>query len=106
PSGEGYVGAELEVGVRAPDLVFGVAKESVLEARLRRGPALETELEVRLVERLEAEPASSDQLKSWAPWGWRNLRETALAPLVVRGVIACTAETWHLATDVAPAFSS
>jgi hypothetical protein len=105
-SPELYVGAELEIGVRAPDLVFGQAEPAVLAARLAAGSALASELEVRLVERLLAQAASTEELKAWAPWGWRNLRETALASLADRGAIGCADDTWQVVADVRPPFRS
>jgi hypothetical protein len=100
-----YVGAELEIGVRAPDLCFGRANQTVLDARLSGGFALASDLEVRLVERLGAQGASTSELRAWAPWGWRNLREGALASLAARGVVSCIDEHWYVALDARAPFS-
>lgn len=92
---------ELDALRAAPDLVGG-RRGSGFERRLRLGPDPVTSvLELRLLE--FAQGVSDDELRAWAPWGWRDLKRRALEPALARALIRCKDERWH-AVEVSAAY--
>jgi hypothetical protein len=88
---------ELHALRAAPDLVAG-RRSIAFDQRCQLGPEpITTALELRLLE-FAAAGATNDELRAWAPWGWRDLRKRALEPANARGLIELVDDTWQSVT--------
>lgn len=102
--GVAAVADELDSGHGVADLV-GAFDARLVDRVTAKIPALTSLLQVQVVERLQ-KPATSEELRSWAPHGWRGLHARALAPLLDSGTVKFddVEDRWRLSCDVPPPF--
>lgn len=78
------VAEEVDAGHGIADLVGGVSGPTYLDVDPES--LVIDELQLLLMQRC-ATGAHIDELREWAPWGWRGLCRRALEPLVDRGLL-------------------
>lgn len=68
-------------------------------------PALSNLLQVQLIRRLR-EPVAAEELRAWAPYGWRGLEKRGIVPLVKAGAVEFDGDSnhWRLCRNVPAPF--
>jgi hypothetical protein len=83
---------ELDALRVAPDLVAGY-RSAAFEERRSGPPPVTNALVLRLLE-FAAAGVTDAELRTWAPWGWRDLRKRALGPATAAGMIELVDGCW------------
>lgn len=83
------VAEEVDAGHGIADLVGGVGGQTCFD--IDQESLVIDELQLLLMQRCAA-GAHVDELREWAPWGWRGLCRRALEPLVDRGLLVANGE--------------
>ena len=78
---------EVDAGNGSADLVAGLSPNPILPIRT----AVADPLQLRVLE-LTQQATSESKLRSWAPHGWRGLRQRAIQPLIEGGMLTVSRE--------------
>lgn len=81
------VGDEIDAGSGVADLVAGCSSELALPTR----DAFHDPTATQLLE-LTQKASSEEELRAWAPHGWRSLNQRSVRPLVAAGLLAVSAD--------------
>lgn len=95
------VADEVDAGAGVADVVAaygGVAHDRAV-SRAFRYASLRTRHEVDLFLYL-TRPRPESELKAWAPWGWKGLREQALTPLIKRNIVHQVEGLYQIVTPI------
>ena len=80
------VAEEIDGGAGVADFVGGYRPRHAFNERLTQCPAVIDWLQLALLTRCQPR-VSTDDLRSWAPWGWRGLNLRAIEPLLEVGLL-------------------
>jgi len=98
---KGCVADEIDAGAGIADLVatYGKTASERANSYRYRYVSLTSRNEVELF-RFLVKARTELELREWAPWGWKSLRENAMAPLLDRGLIRCSSGKYEIVEKI------
>lgn len=97
----GCVADEIDAGAGIADLVatYGRTASQRAKSYRYRHASLTSRNEVELFGFLLIARTESE-LREWAPWGWKSLRDNALIPLLDRGIVRWSSGKYEIAKKI------